>query len=880
MANMHGRIYGNNTYYDTYSTFYRTKTIPNLPSSFTVKFENNVQYRATAYIAIDKNGLPYGNPTGEKCLWAGDAASAFRGSGVKKISNLPNNITNLSFAFFNSSIENIIENSFSNNVINVTSCFAHTHNFNTPFTFGKNVTSFTSTFAYSNYNSEIKLLSQNIKSMNYTFDHSNYNQRPYFLENINGNIYFDGTFLDDQKFNHPILLKANLVSGKYMFANCKNFNSVINIPNIIRYNEKDDNDNPIQMFSNCWKMNTPITFFNNYLNNSYNCNGILSDCKEYNQETWFLPAYDLSNGLRNCTNFNQSVYFRQPQWDNGINRNCFLSNFLADASNFNHNIIIPNYCNGAKIGQNSLDFTFANCTKLNSLVDIDKNMNVKILNGTFYNCISFNKIINIPNNCLYLIDTFNNCTNFNIALNIPNTTSDLIGTFYNCISLNVPAPIPSRVINMQRAYTGCSSLTQLNQPLVNTEQGIRNLYQTFKYTNISSEDDIMMSLRMAVDNTTETLYGTNIYSPSYFFLRHSVDGLDYTFGEGAIGNIYNVFRNITILNHTFYNARVLYNNVNYISIPGTVQKMNGTFKEMKLKIPIQLQEGVLELKDTFYNSFATVSLPNTLISVKNNSFSNVPVVCYEGSLSTENWGIPNTQKVQDFCDIIDERMNLTGESYNDAFLWALDKKILTTKDVQTYIYNINSYYNKEEVSYEEAVKTVTNNLDKEDILYDIMKEYNKEFSSNVITQYLNQYTQDSLYNYLSRFMNLSENELRSFGLGKHSWDETTIYTREDLCYEQGGTYIKCKRCGCRKWLSRSGKRGKHLFKNGYCYYCGLPENLEEYFIYTIINGYAVITGIHFDKWDKDFGELSLIEFPEQLRDLSTGIYYPTLIDSK
>ena len=241
MANMHGRIYGNNTYYDTYSTFYRTETIPNLPSSFTVKFENNVQYRATAYIAIDKNGLPYGNPTGEKCLWAGDAASAFRGSGVKKISNLPNNITNLSFAFFNSSIENIIENSFSNNVINVTSCFAHTHNFNTPFTFGKNVTSFTSTFAYSNYNSEIKLLSQNVKSMNYTFDHSNYNQRPYFLENINGNIYFDGTFLDDQKFNHPILLKANLVSGKYMFANCKNFNSVINIPNIIRYNEKDDN---------------------------------------------------------------------------------------------------------------------------------------------------------------------------------------------------------------------------------------------------------------------------------------------------------------------------------------------------------------------------------------------------------------------------------------------------------------------------------------------------------------------------------------------------------------------------------------------------------------------------------------------------------------
>lgn len=886
MANIRISEYRNGKIYESFidSTFKGGNRI-----SFNVTFENNVRYRTTAW--RDWVNFKVDRPTGATYSAYRDAIygfcnsyvdtvnnfpskvinmyGCFENSQIRNISKIPNSVIDMSFTFSNSKIINIGEGQIiPDSVTDVSYTFYNTP-YNTNIYFGNNVYSMTETFARSNFNSYIST-GIPITSADGTFESSQYNQRPYFLEKDKEDIVLRATFFNTP-YNQLFSLKRNMIGGQSLFSQCYFLNSPIEIQNF-----KASSFIPLNhMFYNCYNFNQSTSFFNNYMNTAYEAEYILSSCRSYNQETWFFPATSLAWGMQYCTNFNQKVYFRQPEI-NSKKAYCNLYSFMLGCYNFNQEIDVPFYAN-------DLNRTFMSCTNLNKYVNINLDTKISFLTETFRNCTQFNQYVNIPNTVTDMYATFESCSSFDRYLDIPETVVNMPLVFAYCSNLTSPPKIPSNIINLSETFSYCRNLTHLNRPLTESQQGLRDITGAFRGSGIANLQDIQVSQFMGISQTKYALASTNIYSPSYFFLKKVTDGLDHLYDNGLLGNIYSVAPNITYLGNVFYNARGIDSSVeNYISVPGSITTFNGTFGRVKApNVTIQLQEGASIIGNyTFRDSSLKVSLPNSITQVADDALDGIRIACYEGSLETPRWGLPRNENIKKITTFAQEYQNNNSTTWAAALNWAKNNKIFYYAE-NNFLSNMNRYL-RQGLSNTEAFEKAKEELSQDNIIYNYIINYQGEISLSNITNYLKQYAGNQkedilLYSFLN--VNLSKAELDVLGIGPHEWDEGTEYTREDLCYEEGGTYVKCKRCGARKWKTRSGKMGSHKYVGDYCYYCGFFLRLEDYYIYTIQDGYAVITGIHYDLWDRDFGERSLITFPKQLRG-DDNRYYPTLIYSK
>jgi hypothetical protein len=732
MANIHWyNVDEYNTIEKNYSTFaLPTITNPSLPNLFTINFGNNVTFRPTYYDS-------YNNiPTGDWASEYGDAAYAFSRSTVVSIDKIPNGTQNLYKGFDSSLINNIKNENIPNSVINLDYAFANTRYFNQKIVLGNHLSSLNGTFFNSKYNNSI-INQIPISDLNNAFYKSNYNQSVSFVKDAN-NIELQNAFAYDNVFNYSVIGKT-LSSANDAFANCTTFNNEVDFELFTGSLQKT--------FFNCQNFNQELTFLQNYsINNVRSLESTFVFCYSYNQNTFIPPAKTLNSMLAYCHNFNSNITFASEFYGNESIKTSMVT-FLVDGTNFNQKMKLPD-------NVTNLYQTFANCTNLNSLISINELSPVLDMSGCFTNCANFNQPINLPNT----------------------------------------------IVNLHGAFSGCVNFSVLEKGLMGSEKGLRDISQAFISTNITDSNMIQISKFMPLENVYQAFAKTNVFSPSYFHSKYlyqnennnpSIYGLYETFKDGKLDNIYKVDESITSLNRTFYGAQYYPAN-GYISIPGSIKILNGTFAAMKSgdyyyensikifnevsDITIQLEEGVEELIDTFTEATgAKVSVPNSVTQVSEGTFTGVKSVCYEGSLNTFKWDLRELQ--DNFTSIID----------------------------------------------------------------------------------------------------------------KHDWDTKELY-QESYCYQLGGYYVKCKRCGGHKWVNRNEEYGEHKFVNGYCFYCGRPEHLEDYFIYIIglldennqiiynkdktiyeastndleENKRAFVFDINYDKWDEDFGSMSVIELPDKL----------------
>ena len=146
----------------------------------------------------------------------------------------------------------------------------------------------------------------------------------------------------------------------------------------------------------------------------------------------------------------------------------------------------------------NLDYSFANCTQLNTIPIIGKNVidmtssfsgtsiktttdipsSVKNLQDSFQDCPMLEEAKELNTSVENLKNTFRNCPNLKNTPNvIPDSVKNLDGTFYGCSSISsVPTKIPNNVESMSSTFYGCTMLTNLPESIPSS---VTNMFQTF-----------------------------------------------------------------------------------------------------------------------------------------------------------------------------------------------------------------------------------------------------------------------------------------------------------------------------------------------------------------------------------------------------------------
>ena len=126
----------------------------------------------------------------------------------------------------------------------------------------------------------------------------------------------------------------------------------------------------------------------------------------------------------------------------------------------------------------TLDYTFLNCIKLNTVPTLGKNVETMV--QTFRNTAMSEFNVNLPNSLINLDSTFQNCTSL-VAFNstIPDSVTNMSSAFYDCTSLiSFSSIIPNTVVNMNSTFFNCKSLeegpTTISDNVINMQSTFYN----------------------------------------------------------------------------------------------------------------------------------------------------------------------------------------------------------------------------------------------------------------------------------------------------------------------------------------------------------------------------------------------------------------------
>ena len=619
-----------------------------------------------------------------------------------------------------------------------------------------------------------------------------------------------------------------------------------------------------------FQTNTSLNFYRTFENSNYN--GVIKtnvpphsldyafSNSIFNSSTDFVKnatSISMRAAFYNDYIFNQDIDLRTASLQDGYRT-------FFKCQNFNSNIIINNlktwgnqeinleqmfcYCNnltspGLKILEDKNYYNivsyygmYYNCEKMNGDFFILPSFNLQQMfcycnnfngNITFHNkfynmesikvnmesfllsCRSFNQPLTLPENVTNLHQTFGQCEKLNkeIKINFNSPVEDFSKAFAACTSFDYPVIIPKSVTNITDAFGGCLNLTHIGTKLISLS-GLRYADNAFSLTkNLADYENILFTMKMPLESISGIFQGSGFYTPSIFHLRYlygfSKD-LYRVYADGICKEIYKIDDSINCLKETFYGAKIY---SSYIDVLNTIDTLDYTFSNAismaGTGTTIQIENGI---KNIFgvgaYSSGLKFSLPDEYINIDNGSFLGATRVCYNMSTNEKIMGIPSEE-------IVDQVKNDIANNNTSAIV--------------------------------------------------------KEWGS-----------------YVNSF---------GMGYGPHQYSNEIQYD-PGYCYKLGGKYVTCSKCGGRKYISYNEEYAEHKFEYGYCKYCGMPENQEQYFYFVIgilENGLpkrdidntiidyendltvdnklkrAFITGVKYDLYNTDFGEKSVITFPDKIR---------------
>ena len=164
----------------------------------------------------------------------------------------------------------------------------------------------------------------------------------------------------------------------------------------------------------------------------------------------------------------------------------------------------------------NLNAAFAGCSKLTSVPDLDKCVNVKEMSYTFNRCSSLVNAPKLPVNVESFHYTFGGCSSLKSFPDIShcNNLTNISAMFYGCISITDAScfVIPSNVKRMMSTFEGCTSL--VSAPLIHGN--INDLRHAFKgCTSLTGDITINANygeFEQCFYNTVKpiTLYGTSV----------------------------------------------------------------------------------------------------------------------------------------------------------------------------------------------------------------------------------------------------------------------------------------------------------------------------------------------------------------------------------
>lgn len=268
-----------------------------------------------------------------------------------------------------------------------------------------------------------------------------------------------------------------------------------------------------------------------------------------------------------------------------------------------------------------------NSTKYVDLSYTELPNSLTTLYDSFNHCTSLIKSPIIPDGVTSLSWTFSYCSNFIYLPNIPNSVTNLYYAFYECTSLTSVPAIPNSVTNMGYAFKGCTLLTDV--PNISTSvtdlsysfQSCKALLDISSWVIPSTANmSYMFSGCSALTDASGLTISNGVTDMKYAFqscskltttpnIPNSVTNMQGTFYScSKLTTINTLSNSITNLASTFRNCTSL---TSTPTLPNTITDMGYSFDGCtKLATITNIPTSTIHLGYTFRNCTALTSVPN------------------------------------------------------------------------------------------------------------------------------------------------------------------------------------------------------------------------------------------------------------------------------
>ena len=538
---------------------------------------------------------------------------------LSNMPQIPENISSMYNVFFNCT--NLVNTtSISNKMVNMNYTFRNCINLvNAPdMSNATNVINMVGIFSNCTNLSEPPVISSNIINMSYAFYNcQNLKNIPTLPDTINSMSY---TFYNCQFINNISTVPSNIVNINGIFKNCTN---LVNAPDMSNCNNII---NISEAFDGCTNLTGDIIIGSNTITNANSCFSNTSLDKNvyipfYYENGQHTQSYNAFNTfgysdiyrMHGVTLFDKDIQNKLSEWTYYENTNGVTS--LYNYIGTSENVSMPLY--RTELSEYTPTSTlFYNNQNIKSVILGDINVKNNNLSYAFYNCSNLESINNINKNISNFSHTFESCNNLYGNIIIPCENIINISNCFDNTSMNKNVYIPFDVINGIRTQTyntfisdGYSTSTSKNGVLLQDywQEEIRTKWY---YSNSGSNK--LLTRYYNTESSTDV-----IVPPSYTILNSSNRYYQTPFNSSNITSV--DLRYVPFLNNTMFRTfEYCYNLKSVTNINQNVINMSNAFVECyNLKNIISIPNNVINMSGTFYNCWSLVNAPEISNSVTN-----------------------------------------------------------------------------------------------------------------------------------------------------------------------------------------------------------------------------------------------------------------------
>lgn len=293
---------------------------------------------------------------------------------------------------------------------------------------------------------------------------------------------------------------------------------------------------------------------------------------------------------------------------------------------------------------NSMYSSFANCTNLTSVSNI--NENVTDMGAAFMLCTNLVNISSIPPNVTDLSYAFEWASSITSIPTIPNSVTNVAYGFMDCSNLTtLPSEMPQNITNYAYAFGGCSNLTVA--PNINAHLA-DNLWVLFQ------SDTNLQSSNIVIGPNALYIYG--MYNGCSNLTHVNLTYSDYNNTTKTL-DVHEMFSNCSKLS-------------SFPKLPPLAQNLYRTFYNCQLLTHFDCPQSALNMGYAFYNcrNLQQITIPNSVINIAG-AFQNcyqfttakIPTAVY-GSMANAYYDCYNVNRIDG--NIPETVNNVAGSFYN------------------------------------------------------------------------------------------------------------------------------------------------------------------------------------------------------------------------